>query len=311
MQRVSSLQVLRFFAALGVVYDHAALNFRDQPASLGAFGVDVFFVISGFVIAQAADRRPGSFLQDRLTRILPIYWLLSLPWTVTGVAQDPGRLVTSLTLWPAFRLIHAPFLEVGWTLSFELLFYAAMWLVLRGARPVWLVLAWALAWLAALATHWAVFRFLGSPIIIEFLAGVALARLPRPSRWSLVLIPVALAALLATSPSLGASAHVFQPLHGMDRVVRWGAPAVLLVWGALGLDIEGVLGRPLVFLGDASYSLYLSHMMVMLLVLKTIGRGAPVFVACALCVAFSAWLYARIERPLLMKTRAVLERDGP
>lgn len=309
MGRIQSLQVLRFFAALGVVWEHAATWKNPHALTGGAAGVDLFFVLSGYVISAAAQSKSATFLRDRLSRIFPIYWLLAVAWIAFAVGREPfdgWRLFTTVTLLPAST--SAPldnYVGVGWTLSFEILFYAVVWLVLRG-----------LSWRAALAAYGALalaavfipsglLRFFGSPMVVEFLLGAAAFRLGRGRS---IAGAVALALVCAAFPFVPRMLTLPQaalvPWLGLGRVALLGPLAFLAVWGAAQLDCSALLWRPFVLLGDASYSLYLSHFLVLLVVLDIAGRTVPPALACALCVVVSVPLYLWIERPLLRWSRA-------
>lgn len=308
MRRSNSLQALRFFAAMAVVYDHTMRNFAGVDHTLGAFGVDVFFVISGYVIAGVAGRgaSPGAFLRDRLTRIYPVYWTLSIPWLFWGLGPMPERLWTSITLWPAFSKVYEPYLTPGWTLSFELLFYASVWLVLKGVGPRVLIAGWLLMVGLAALTGWAPLRFIGSPMVLEFLAGVAIARWRLRGSW--LLIPAAAAIVLLTGADLGLSARAFDPIGGFIRVALWGVPAAAIVIGALGLRDEGPVWKPIAFMGDASYALYLSHLLVISALLRFVGHGVPVALACALSIPLAILVHLAVEKPLIRDSRALLNR---
>ncbi|MET0905250.1 MAG: acyltransferase, partial [Tardiphaga sp.] len=206
---VDNVQILRGVAALMVVAVHSidiALNHPGPrlqvPAEIenfGAAGVDLFFVISGFIIAHTAfgaeRRAPLQFAMQRIRRIVPLYFLLSVPYALMSNDVEPGMIVATLLFWPAADpyVLSAPLMFIGWTLCFEMLFYAAATVaLLRPGRAMLaaLLLAYALCWILAEATNLAAFRFLGNPLILEFLLGVLIARMaPRLSAW---LGPVAL-----------------------------------------------------------------------------------------------------------------------
>ena len=129
------IQYLRALAALAVVVFHAAER-SGYAFAIGAAGVDVFFVISGFIMWVIADRRPlspGRFLADRIRRIVPVYWLatgvmvagalaglfpnlvLTVEHVVASLAFVPARSPSTGALWPV--------LVQGWTLNYEMFFY--------------------------------------------------------------------------------------------------------------------------------------------------------------------------------------------
>ena len=284
--QLRSIQVLRGIAALAVVLTHLGYG----P---GAAGVDIFFVISGFIMGSITKKgvTPYKFATDRLWRVFPPYLIALLPW----IGTDPTRLAASFTLWPIWGAHYVmPFLLVGWTLSFELLFYTAVTVSLYTRRP-WLVIgAYVCCLLGYIAHRSALMSYIGSPMCLEFLFGLAIVRLPQ-SR------PVALVALLCGAALLlGLPASNFDVtpekfVHVLPwRALFWGVPAAMVVYGAL--CFEARIGRQwsaLVLLGDASYSLYLTHLGIVL------GGNAhwPLWAAVAIAVAFAFWL--GVERPLL------------
>jgi exopolysaccharide production protein ExoZ len=265
VQKLRSIQVLRGLAACAVVFLHAYPD-PDGPvgnAGYGAAGVDLFFVISGFIMASVSQgRTAGQFLGDRLWRIYPLWWVAVLPWLFM-VPRGPTFLASSLTLWPIYADGYfVPVLKVGWTLSFELLFYLAMTAAIATRAAVPLAL-YALFLVGALATSSPLLHFLGSPMALEFLMGVLIARLPRHAAFG-ILVPIGIALFACTSPGIGDVEASLGPQWALWRALLWGIPAALVVWGTLSLDRvfkHRVFDVP-VALGDASYSIYLFHPLV-------------------------------------------------
>lgn len=293
--KLQSLQVLRAVAASAVVVGHCG------GFALGSAGVDLFFVISGFIIATVAPgRSPSEFLSARVWRIYPIYYVYLLPWfgvaIWAGLATWQGTL-TSLTLWPVYGEVVRPYLKVAWTLTFEMLFYVSAAATLRyGSRAV--LLAFAACLLGFQFFPNPLLGFLGNPMIFEFLAGVFIARLPRSEAGGL-LIPVGIvlfalsdAARFAEPPSaIDASVSIY-------RVLAWGIPAALIVYG--GICLERFAKVPLlVLVGDASYTIYLSHLMLSLLPFIWWAE-AP------LLIGIGVLLYLLIERPMLNRKQLLL-----
>lgn len=272
--------------------------------NVGAAGVDIFFVISGFVICRISAS-PQAFLRDRFTRVFPIYYVCSIPWVIVAVVSGlltPERAAATLTLWPAYGDIVRPALKVGWTLSFELLFYCGMALVLAERRWAWvLICLYGLALWGAFATGWSVLRFVGNPIIMEFGLGVLIARVggKYPRSGTLAMGAAALAFALMWKVDLTVP-QVFD-LSAPERVIVWGLPAALMVWGAVQYD--GRLWRPLTYLGDASYSIYLVHLFP-LLFLTTLPWPVQVVAVIALGLA----VHRYVEMPLLSFSRRRRER---
>ena len=244
-----SIQILRFFAALLVVYFHAVLGsavfdkgigFNSHASEIiGQCGVDIFFVISGFIIATTSRGLSiGEFVGRRAQRILPLHLLLALFWMIPLVAigQFGWRdgLATWL-LWPATDRMTAPANPVAWTLCFEVLFYAAFALTIWRRSVLWLLVgAYVIAF--ALRPFSPALQFLGNPIILEFLAGVGLAYAPR-RRPAMVGIPIGVAILLLGAildwPPIGGSVFFLVGHGALARVADQGVPAALIVWGVL------------------------------------------------------------------------------
>jgi exopolysaccharide production protein ExoZ len=302
--RVETIQALRFMAAGLVVLAHCASGYFLP----GVAGVDIFFVISGFIITRVlGSRGAGEFALDRLTRVYPIYWLALLP-LLPLAAVEPARLATSLTLWPWFGAVNMPYLVPGWTLSYELLFYAGACLVLWRK---WAILPLAAVFVVCFAfshTH-PLLGYLGNPIIFEFLLGVALAKL-KPSQhraWGMLALVVGTLAIpLLADPRFGDPAWNFQP---SDRALVWGVPALLIVWG--GLQWEGRLsGRfwlLLVLGGEASYALYLSH--PTLLLFAPTNPYLKLALMPLVCVAVSFPVHWWMEKPITRAARRLVERS--
>lgn len=285
MGRYESVQCMRALAALAVVAFHAStcLAPYDNPALEalfrgGAFGVDLFFAISGFIMYTIALDRPvapGEFLARRLIRVGPLYWiatvavvLVSAQALIPPITVTPGLLAKSLLFIPYFSPDHPgsvyPLLVPGWTLAYEMFFYLLFALVLASSRrPDRLILLLAAPlvglFLAGLilAPQGAIARTYTSPLLLEFLGGalVALAwrrglRLPAPVIALIVLASLGVVALL------GRHARTDQ----LARLAIWGVPAMLLLLSALHAERLARRLRPLLLLGDASYAIYLCHL---------------------------------------------------
>jgi exopolysaccharide production protein ExoZ len=281
--------MMRGVAACGVVLLHARftapIDFTHSWARLGAAGVDLFFVISGFIMASIKDRSTTEFLSDRFWRIMPLWWLLSIPWLLFA-NFNWATLAATLTLWPAFGEFTKPALGVGWTLSFEMLFYASLALSMRvGAAPI--LVAFGLSLLGAVTSDLPLFDWIGNPIIFEFLMGYLIARLPRDTRVALPMLMLAVA-LFALSPL-----EIYKWEIAVDadlswmRTVFWGFPSALLVYAAISFEksARSSICDAAVVLGNASYSIYLIHLAVILTVqmywglefLLAIGAGVLVW----------------------------------
>jgi exopolysaccharide production protein ExoZ len=268
----------------------------------------VFFVISGFIITRTAMRKPEGFLANRVARVLPPYYLVLIPWFILSVSHglDWRRTLASFALWPVTDRYAMPYLFPAWSLCFEALFYFCVWLVLRGVRPRLFISTYAASVALGAMTGWAVFRYLGSPLILEFLLGVAIA-LSKPVDGRLGLAALCIGAgVIGLYAATGGPAVGHWILLGEGLPVRpvvWGLPAALLVLGAVNLP-NLKLG-PLPFLGDASYSLYLVHLPVMLY------PWPSVWLAVLASVLAGVVFHVVAEGPAIKVARELLLRPRP
>jgi exopolysaccharide production protein ExoZ len=305
VQKLRSIQVLRAVAACAVVVLHAVPGVNEPvgAAGYGAAGVDLFFVISGFIMVNVAQgRTAGAFLRDRLWRIYPLWWIAVLPWLFM-VPRGPTSIVSSLTLWPIYAGgYYVPVLEVGWTLSFELLFYLSVTVAIATRAAVPLAL-YGLLLLGALTTASPLLHFLGSPMALEFLMGAAIALAPRRAAFGL-LIPLGLAMLALSSPGIGDVEASHAAPWALWRALEWGVPSALIFWGTLSLEplFEHRWFDVPVAIGDASYSIYLFHP----LVTYGLDFAWPLRLAAGIGVGWSIhWL---VERRIMAARRPRLGR---
>jgi exopolysaccharide production protein ExoZ len=289
--RLVLVQVLRAVAALAVAMLHAQHDAGALAARLGtsiapiafpwAAGVDIFFVISGFVMVHASRDlfgRPGAsriFLARRIARIAPIYWAVTTlylalafaaPALLNSEVLDPVFVLASYLFFPMNRPdgTPQPLYSLGWTLNYEMAFYALFALAIPFARTRAVAgLIVALCAIAALGHVLAPpmpFAFWANPIIVEFAFGLALGlaraeglRLNGGARLALLAAGVAL---------LAADFSRNEALITLPRFLAHGFPGALIVAAAALGDGGGGSGRLVRWgeaLGDSSYALYLVH----------------------------------------------------
>jgi Predicted acyltransferases len=294
---IFAVQYLRGFAALAVFLFHISsltvVLWGPAAADVdhaGAAGVDLFFVISGFVMAMILSR-PGPFsVRDfaiqRIARIVPGYYVMTIavfvlalvaPALFITTSADPATLLRSLTFVPVAdsQGSIAPLLVVGWTLDYEVFFYllCAVGALLCGRRALvavsGVIVALVLAGLLVTPEH-PTLRFYTDTILLEFVYGIAIWRLHRSGALSDQKLPSAL--IFALGILLLAIQIEREP--GAGRALVWGLPAAFILLGGLRvLDFEI---RWLSLVGDWSYAFYLTHLFVIFgyvrLVMPLIGH---------------------------------------
>jgi exopolysaccharide production protein ExoZ len=272
-----SLQYARGIASLMVVYAHFSgfkvFEVLGLP-EFGGVGVDLFFVISGFVMWESGQKHTVSqFVIRRIARIVPAYWfytsvLVAIAWCAPALAPnikfDAWALASSYFFIPYtnFQGQQNPILLQGWTLNYEAFFYLvfgfSLLLQTRGRRFAFVtcVLLLLLASGNSLLPKGATTTMVTSPMLLEFILGMALSEFLRcwsPKSGLAMALGVAGATLLVV---LDISIDATQ-----WRAIYFGIPSTLLLMGLLGLEpmLRRRPLRPLHRIGDISYSLYLCH----------------------------------------------------
>lgn len=315
-----SIQHMRAMAALSVVLFHTA-QWARIDFGIGAAGVDVFFVISGFVmwtVTAGHKVTPLAFVRRRVARVAPLYWLVTLalvagalafPARFPEVKPEPLHILLSLAFLQHMNPSGLPFpiLPPGWSLNYEAVFYLvfAACLVLP-QRLRLLALSLGLATLSLSGFVWPPgYEMLLNPMFLQFLAGAWIGRLAQegllPDRtfgW----------AMLGIGQALFIALWLSRIDPDLWRPMIWGVPAVLVVAGVVTVEADG--GWPrwrwLGLLGDASYSIYLTHTLAIGALAVTMGAWDPLrFIPAAVGVAVAVGLacYLWVEKPVLAKLR--------
>lgn len=288
---LDQVQILRFVAATAVLFAHlqheVVARFPHQagfkPFSLidGGLGVDIFFVISGFIMHHVTAGKFGSpsaskeFLIRRVVRIAPLYYIASLfmilatfiyPSDVSISELNLVHILTSFLFFPSLNDIGqiAPVLKLGWTLNFEIYFYAVYALALAFSRRagllfLTLVLGAVLVLAQVLPNPPVAVDFWGQSLVLEFLGGIAAAalyargfRINRSTAWIVIVVSLL---------SLGMMRHE-DIVSSLPRGVYAGLPALLIVIAVVSAPIGTGMGRVKRFLiagGEASYAIYVIH----------------------------------------------------
>jgi peptidoglycan/LPS O-acetylase OafA/YrhL len=304
-----NIQFLRFAAALLVVIYHANKHLLSTGADQGWLfaagelagfaGVDVFFVISGFIMFYTTEKARGvvhaaDFLNRRISRIFSGYWpFFLLAAAVFAWARpehfESARLLTSFFLWP--MPLNEVLLDVSWTLSYELYFYFLFAvLILVGVRSRFWLLTGMVVLIAAVNgfRHFILHdfsperfylfgfmsHFLPSPFLMEFFAGALLAALPGKGSlrmgWLLLGVGVAGFAMAGAANALVYDGKIEQGYHVVPRVLLFGIPSLLILRGLVNLEHNGRVAprRFSLHTGGASYAIYLCHTIFLVATMK-------------------------------------------
>lgn len=308
------IQALRFFAALFVVAYHAQLMVSSYfPGSdfysvlqSGQYGVDLFFVISGFIIVYVGSTREVSatvFASRRIQRVVPMYYVATaavfamthLSGMTRGAVPNTSDLLKSLLFASWLNGPGAyPVVNVGWTLEYEMFFYLVFAGSLIISRRPWLAAAGIMFAVVLIGQGQSIFPV--NAIVLEFVLGMTICVwiTQRRSAFPLIVGIVTVLLILPPGPS-------------RDRVLIYGLSSTGVVAAAVYLDIRKVYnGSILKELGNASYSIYLVHVVTISIACKFLTRWAPhtpswltiPFVS-LLGIAVGYAAYRLLERPIM------------
>jgi exopolysaccharide production protein ExoZ len=290
-QLLEGVQYLRGIAAMMVVFHHARHEFGGaMSVTFGGRGVEIFFVISGLVMmysTQGGQLATGRSLRERMgeamlfwkrriVRVVPLYWIalfLSAPLAYRTALTDPILLQDALFI-PHWNRVHPdeiwPTLVPGWSLNYEMFFYFLFGLSLLLGRFSMLFVSVALLGLCLLnfagEGQSAIFHFYTAPVMLHFLAGVMLYYLVeylrqraawQPPRWAMAVLLLAGFVGLAILPQ--------QMSDGALLLL-----SAVIVFSAVFL-FDGIRLPLLRLLGDASYAIYLFHVLALLMVTQVLA----------------------------------------
>ena len=335
-----NIQALRAAAALIVVWAHAKELFPDVPliATLpsGLAGVDLFFVISGFIMVASTQSRnigPLEFLANRIGRLAPIYYIFTFgvfllaliaPSIMKSSRPDADSLIYSLLFIPHLKSVDRiyPMYYLGWTLNYEMYFYVVLslamllfnkWRYVATALFICALVILGFANVEALDQSIAFYAY-SRTITLDFVLGIAIAlaapALAKFGRGRNVTTGIC---LLAGVVGLAVAGRFFPQFGGTiapasDTILRYGIPAAVIVASAVTLELNGatVKSKLLLLIGDASYSLYLTHFFVIavaIMVSKRLSLGIPARIGVALAayvasIGVAILVYKIVEKPL-------------
>lgn len=272
-----TIQALRGITALFVALEHVRF------LSCGAFGVDIFFCISGFMAMFSTNATSKDFLKKRFIRIYPLYAIMTLgtflllilfPNMFHLTQATPASLINSLLFIP-FEIsegVIQPLVRVGWTINYEMLFYLLFAISMKISHKYrGLICSGFLSMLVLLVrlfpTDNTLLIFYGDFIQLEFIFGIAAyyivrkiynhweissnTAIPGYCRLSRTLVLLLLLLLAITKQQT--------PIAGIGRILYWGIPAFIIVLLTFVMDLRIKAPKALVTLGNISFSIYLVH----------------------------------------------------
>jgi len=351
MQLIQSLQVLRALAAFSIVWGHIRHEILSTPTLYGlteadfvipkgfylvpTSGIDMFFIISGMVITCQCWHSFNSgaqweFIKRRIARLLPPYWLYLLAtalWLLAnhyffaGKAVDWNKFFHSIALVPVGSAWSGYFLPQAWTLNYELYFYCLMFVALMLPRPFLLPLIGGAITFGVMLRPYAdldifIFNVITNPILYEVFFGICIGVI-----YSRNLRVPAWICYAALALSAGMYVMAYYETLGFTRAIDWGLPAALLAFGLVFLERLGSLRLPrfLVALGNSSYTIYLTHVLLLLMlgrIFYEIGllriMQPDLLVLLCTCIAFFLGhkLYEYVDKPLNRFTRILAAGKG-
>lgn len=333
-QNYSSLQIIRAAAAWLVVYHHFMqiyFGFKSESAiglffaKYGNIGVDVFFVLSGFVMHLSATKdgqKAGLFMLDRFFRIIPVYWFytLTIPFFIfifpdefSFTSYDLKSITASLLFIPTQNpsgIGEFPLLPVGWSLNFEMFFYSILTVSLVLNKKISNIFFFTLIILLPVVypKNFTYSIVASSKLLYEFLAGVLIAYLFQNKKFNEILIKkrhlfIALSLISLTTIS------IFLKNYYALRLPLAGSIVLFALLIEPYINKKSSIIKVLVSLGNESYSTYLSHTILLSILLHFTGRNlsSPGLILTIIISSLLIWFiskmsYIYIEKNSKLKT---------
>jgi len=289
----------------------------------GTIGVDIFFVISGFVMVISSRNLVGTddgwkkFIIKRSVRIIPMYWLALTLKLIILILTTGLVLHANLDWWYILKSYFfipseningeiKPFLGVGWTLIFEMFFYVIFMMALFFRKNIYIFVGYGLILLvfASLSTirepdHSSAWYFMDT-VVLEFYFGMIFGYLTLkekrlPTSLSIFAFATSLIYVLTSTNTLQ-----------LPMIIENGVPAAVIVWSIISLEVhlQKRIPTTVMFFGSASYALYLFHPLISPLapeLLKRVSVGstsASVILSLAIAMSIAGIVYRYIEIPL-------------
>jgi peptidoglycan/LPS O-acetylase OafA/YrhL len=317
----TNIQILRAIAAINVVIAHSVYfaisnNFNSYFAFFfkdwGTNGVDIFFVISGFVIYYIYKKKNRSgfdFILRRMKRIIPLYWFYSLvlfiffllfPILFNKFSTDFNHLFLSLFFLSGIFFNKLPVYPLGWTLEIEFFYYLifGLFIILTGKKKYFLFFIM----LFIILSSWKI-----NSIFIEFLFGILIGIIFFSNNKKLKYIISKFSSMILLAGIISLFLSLFISLN-YNRIVLYGIPSFFIVLAAVFLKQNS--NKILIFLGNASYSIYLTHFLILGIFFKLAKFLIPNFdptilflFSIIICLLIGSALYLIIEKRIIKYLR--------
>jgi len=302
--------------------------------SFGDVGVDIFFVISGFVVSSSArtlNFDPRKFFFDRFSRVAPTYWATSIPFILLSAyfyVPNWKSVAATFLFFPFFDFqdYSWPSISAGWTLSFEFWFYStyALALLLFGRRGWIALLAFYTAGIAVIFnfydSSYLLPRFLFHPLMLEFSLGILIFHFREKINFKMAIFGAVASVLFLLHLSTQGSVGNFMPdpIDGFRRLASWGACGFFIVLTTIGIDHARPRKWPrwMMNIGGYSFSIYLVQSYAHLFVMRTVKYlSAPPVVNVILFIVLTflfGWLASNyVEKPLTHYLRNRFRKNSP
>ena len=316
---ILSIQFTRFLAALFIVFMHSILEY-ESTFRVGDFGVDIFFILSGFIISYITEGNRHKFLTRRLIRIVPIYWLFTfvisllvflLPDLFMSTVWDTQHMLKSLFFLPGTQdQGYLPIIKLGWTLNLEMIFYILFFLSMKFSHEyreliTSLIIILIILTLQKLELDGAyAINFYSSPLSLEFIYGMMLAKTWHRHKFknslkisiSLATISIAILIFFNNYTQVGEYRFIF-----------YGIPSLILVYSFLSVEhyftnLNTSFQKIILWFGEMSYPLYLIHIFLVGLISRVIFSEIELWALFPIVLASSLLLSnvvtANFDRPL-------------
>ena len=311
---IKNIQVLRAFAALSVLFLHTVYAVNDYNffqltknfSSWGDFGVDIFFIISGFIMIyiKRSQKNVLYFLKKRIIRILPLYWFFNIlylflfilfPTSFRTLQISSDNFFLSLLFLNQYINLEKPIITAGWSLEYEMLFYIlfAICMLFKNIKLFYFFIIFLLFLLSFLDF-----------LYIEFLFGILIGifYINKNKLIKNILKNYSCFILTFGFFTLFISFFFYEETH---RTIKYGIPCAFIVLGSI--FSKQISNKYIIFLGNASYSIYLSHIFCVIGTAKLFKIIAPNFNGITLVVIiltfsllFASLIHLFIERNLIL-----------